>query len=199
MATKAFGIRGDLELNSAGFEAGARRSRQSMKSLTADIQRDVTGIRGSLDSATAALGGFAKGLAAGAIGAAASLGVSRMIQEVKEAETAQLRLQGALKATGFSAGLSAEQIIGFADGIERSTLQTSEAVQGAATVLATFRSISGETFKQTLGLAVDLSEVMQTDLKSSVLQLGKALEDPLKGLSALSRSGVSFKRMVFKR
>ncbi len=44
MATKAFGISGDLSLNSAGFEAGARNARRSMKSLAADIQADTSRI-----------------------------------------------------------------------------------------------------------------------------------------------------------
>ena len=99
-----------------------------MKSLTADIQRDVTGIRGSLDSATAALGGFTRGLVAGAAGAVGLIGIGaaarRMAEEVREAEQAQLRLGAVLKANGNLTGLSAAQIGDFADQMEKSTLTT---------------------------------------------------------------------------
>lgn len=192
MPTRVFGLSGDLTLNSAGFEAGARRSRESMKSLARDIRADTSKLSTEFERVTASAAAFAKGLAGGAIAAAASVGVSRLIAEVKEAEAAQLRLQGVLKATGYSARLSSDQIIDFADDLERKTLLSSEAIQGSAAALATFRSISGPVFTETLGLAADLAETMQGDLKGATLQLGKALEDPVRGLSALRESGVSF-------
>ena len=77
-------------------------------------------------------------------------------------------------------------------GIEASTLATAEGVQDAAAILATFRSIAGETFTRTLGLAQDLAAVFGQDLRSSAVQLGKALEDPVQGITALRRVGVSF-------
>jgi len=59
-------------------------------------------------------------------------------------------------------------------------------------VLATFRSVSGDTFTRALRLAQDLSAVFGQDLRSSATQLGKALEEPVEGISALRRVGVSF-------
>jgi hypothetical protein len=58
--------------------------------------------------------------------------------------------------------------------------------------LATFRSVSGQTFTDTIRLAQDMAAVFGTDITSAALQLGKALEDPERGLSALTRSGISF-------
>ena len=157
MPTRTFGISGDLTLRSAGFEAGARSARQSMKSLTQDIQRDVMGIRGSIDSATAALGGFGKGLLAGAAGAVGITGVTsvitRMIQETREAEDAQAKLAAVLRATGYTAGLTARQLGTFADELEGSTLQSAEAIKDASSVLATFKSVSGETFTDAIRLS----------------------------------------------
>lgn len=62
----------------------------------------------------------------------------------------------------------------------------------AGAVLATFRSIAGDVFRRTLGLAQDLSTVFGQDLRGSATQLGKALEDPIEGITALNRVGVTF-------
>ncbi|MBV5323217.1 hypothetical protein JZU51_00310 [bacterium] len=40
--------------------------------------------------------------------------------------------------------------------------------------------------------ALDLATVLDGDLKGTAIQLGKALNDPVQGLSALRKSGVSF-------
>jgi phage-related minor tail protein len=65
-------------------------------------------------------------------------------------------------------------------------------VQDAASILATFRSVSGETFTRALTLAQDMAAVFGQDLSSAATQLGKALEDPIDGLTALRRVGISF-------
>ena len=38
----------------------------------------------------------------------------------------------------------------------------------------------------------DIAQVMGSDVKSATVQLAKALEDPKRGLTALSRSGITF-------
>ena len=70
------------------------------------------------------------------------------------------------------------------------TLATAEQVQDAAGVMATFRSVTGETFTRAMTLAQDMSAVFGTDLRGSVTQLGKALENPAEGLTALRRIGL---------
>jgi hypothetical protein len=65
-------------------------------------------------------------------------------------------------------------------------------VRDAAGIMLTFKSITGDTFKSALSLAQDLAEVGFGDLKTASTQLGKALEDPIAGLGALKRVGVSF-------
>lgn len=56
----------------------------------------------------------------------------------------------------------------------------------------TFKSISGDAFKTTLVLAQDLAETGFGTVQTATVQLAKALEDPILGLTALKRSGVSF-------
>jgi len=76
--------------------------------------------------------------------------------------------------------------------IGRGTLASVQGARDAAGVLLTFKSITGETFRETLKLTQDLAAVGFGTMKTAALQLGKALEEPEIGLSALRRVGVSF-------
>ncbi|NCA73102.1 MAG: hypothetical protein EOM91_24235, partial [Sphingobacteriia bacterium] len=143
-------------------------------------------------------GGFtALGRAAGAALAAIGFGslAAGLGSVARETETLQrnmLRTEAMIRATGEAAGFTAQQLHDQAAALALSTLQSTEGVMSAQQVLLSFKSVAGETFTRTMELAADMSTVFQQDLKSSVTQLGKALEDPVKGLSALARVGVSF-------
>jgi hypothetical protein len=103
--------------------------------------------------------------------------IGAMMTSAREAERSSKKLDAVLTSTGGAAGVT-----DFED----------DATIGAAGVLATFTQIRGDTFKSAIVAAQDLSAVMGQDLQSSVVQVGKALNDPIKGITALSRVGVSF-------
>jgi hypothetical protein len=171
----------------------ASRALQMLDGAAGEVRGTMEGMTerlGAVGGALSALGPV--GIAAGAALAAVGAGLAAGIQEAAEAERSYRRLEAVLNATGHASGLTGQQITEFAEGIESSTLTTVEAVQEAAAVLATFRSISGETFTRTLALAQDMATVFGGDLGSAAMQLGKALEDPEQGLTALRRVGISF-------
>ncbi|MBL8668051.1 MAG: phage tail length tape measure family protein, partial [Rhodospirillales bacterium] len=171
----------------------ASRALQALDSVSAEVRgglEAMSGRLGAVGSGLARLGPL--GLAAGAALAGLSIVVSRSIEEAAKADQSYRRLEAVLRATGHASGLTADEIASFADGIERSTLATAEGVEDAASILATFRSVSGDTFTRALTLAQDMSAVFGGDLSGAATQLGKALEDPIAGLTALRRVGVSF-------
>lgn len=147
---------------------------------------NMTGQLGPLGSALSAIGPY--GLAAGVALSAVALGLLKGIEAAAEAEQSFMRLEAVLRATGNSSGLTANEIAATAEEIEKATLATAEQVQDAATVLATFRTVAGDTFTRTLTLAQDMSATFGGDLKSNVAALGKALEDPINGLGGLQKS-----------
>ena len=65
-------------------------------------------------------------------------------------------------------------------------------------MLLTFTNIRNEAgagndvFDQSTKILADMSQALGTDMKTSAIQLGKALNDPIQGMSALQRVGVSF-------
>ncbi len=108
---------------------------------------------------------------------------------------AEAKVQQAIESTSGAAKLSFTQLKAFASELQGKTLFGDEDILNNATAqLLTFTNIAGENFKRTQAVALDLSTVLDGDLKSASIQLGKALNDPVKNLSALSRSGIQFSK-----
>lgn len=173
--------------------APASRGLQVLDGTTRELWGRAEGLAsrlGPLGGALRALG--PAGIAAGAGLALVTGALTLGLRDFAEAERQQLRLEAVLKATGQASGLTAQEIKGLADSIEAATFATSEQATEAASVLTTFRSVAGDTFKRALVLAQDLATVFGTGLAGSAAQLGKALEDPIQGITALRRVGVSF-------
>ena len=170
-----------LGLNAAPFASGLAAANNRLNSFSAGVTRSLGAIRGAL--------GVLAPIGAG-IGAA--LGFGAMVNGARDAAAQQHKLEAVLKATGGAAGLTAGEISTMADSLASMTNFEDDATIGAAGVLATFKEIKGDTFKSAIGAAQDLSAVMGQDLQSSVVQIGKALNDPTKGFAALRRVGVSF-------
>ena len=103
------------------------------------------------------------------------------------AQTAQ-----AIKSTGDASGLSAGQIGDMATSLSKVTPFSEDAIQSGQNLLLTFTGIGKQAFPLATKAMVDLSQAMGQDMKSSAIQLGKALNDPLTGMSALQRVGVTF-------
>lgn len=115
-----------------------------------------------------------------------------LVDNAAEAELAFSKLDSAIEATGHAAGFTSDTLAEFADHLEGITNFSSEASQEAMAVIATFKEIKGDNFLAATKAAQDMSTVLGGDLSGAAMQLGKALNDPIKGLTALSRSGVSF-------
>jgi len=137
------------------------------------------------------------GLAAGAaIGVAGIVGLTKVMSDAVELakvqEEAEAKLGAVLQTTGEAAGYNLQQMKDMAGAMQSVTTVGDETIIAGQAILATFKNIRGEGFEKATMAALDMSTVMGTDLKSSMTQVGKALNDPIKGLSALSRVGVSF-------
>lgn len=102
------------------------------------------------------------------------------------------KLESVLKSTGGAAGLTSKELQEYASELQKATTFGDEITLEAMARLASFKSISGDIFKGTIAAAQDLATVLGTDLNSSIMQVGKALEMPELGMTMLRRSGVSF-------
>ena len=103
------------------------------------------------------------------------------------------QVEAGIKSTGMAAGFTSEQLQKMASELQGKTLFGDEVIlKDATSQLLTFTNIAGEQFERTQLAALNLATRLDGDLKSASIQLGKALNDPVANLSALSRSGIQF-------
>ena len=175
---------------------GNKKLQESMRNLSgsiAAVQGPLGPVAGRITSIGAIMGRVSiAGLALTAGLVAVGAAFVKLIRAGANFESQQLKIQALLKATGSAAGQTGVDIENMAVAIGRGTLASVQGARDAAGVLLTFKTISGEAFGRTLELTQDLAAVGFGSMKTAALQLGKALEDPETGLSALRRVGVSF-------
>jgi hypothetical protein len=128
--------------------------------------------------------------AAGAIAATKFLYDS--VQAAAEAQKVQAQLNAVLESTGGIAGITAEEVNALADSLSRVTPFEDEMILSGQNMLLTFTNIGENVFPQATETILDMSQALGQDLKSSAIQLGKALQDPIEGVTALRRVGVNF-------
>lgn len=162
--------------------AAFRRDMQSVRSTVSNVEKGMNSMKTAVASTVA---GYAT------LGAAVQV-VKAIARETIAAQQSNAKLEATIKATGHAAGVTADELKGLADRMEGSTLFDDNEIKNAMSVLLTFKSVSRDVFQDTIKLAADLSAQGFGELQSTATQLGKALEDPTKGITALTRVGVTF-------
>lgn len=113
-------------------------------------------------------------------------------KEFADWERRNLRSVAVLQATGNAVGRTKKELNDLATAVEKSSLFDGADAQDAIATLLTFRTVARSTFDEAIVLSADLAEVFGGSLAQNATRLGKALEDPIQGISALRRVGVSF-------
>lgn len=159
---------------------------------TKKLASEMSGVGDKMGGLTKGLVGV--GLAAGAALAGVGLAVGKVLADsfkaVAEVERLNAQTSAALTSTGSAAGRTLDQITGLADSLEKLTGVEAETVQSGQNVLLTFTKIQGTTFDEATKSALDMSVALGKDMASSATLVGKALNDPIAGIGALSKVGV---------
>jgi cation transport regulator ChaC len=171
----------NLLANTTGFSNGLKKGAGEAKAF----ESRMTAMRNTISGVAGALGVVGGTVAAGAF-------LKSAIAEAMEGQKEMAQLAAVIKSTGGAAGFSVQQIDDFANALQETTTFSDGATKSAASLLMTFTNISGSVFTDAIKSAQDMSTAMGSDLNTSIIQLGKALNDPIKGVSALSKVGVSF-------
>lgn len=132
--------------------------------------------------------GVAAGLATAAVGLGALMATS--IKAAAESEKVVAQTNAVLASTGGAAGRTADQIGDLATGLSRLSGVDDEVIQSGSNILATFTQIKGVNFDAATSSALNMSVALGKDMASSATLVGKALNDPVKGIGALSKVGV---------
>jgi phage-related protein len=182
----AFDIRGELLLNMANWQKNLNKASKQTEKFGKNVKTVANGVKGAVVGLGAAvLTGF----------------VGEWIDAAEKARQADQRLEQVAKTMNLFGG-DLPGVTGkmkeFAETLEVSTGFQAEQVKQVQSTLLTFKQIgrtagvTGGIFDRTTEAALDLAAAGFGSVESNAKQLGKALENPLKGLSSLTRAGVTF-------
>ncbi|MFW2374094.1 MAG: phage tail length tape measure family protein, partial [Gammaproteobacteria bacterium] len=115
-----------------------------------------------------------------------------IIEKTKEQEAAIAQVEARLKSTGGASQKTSEELQEMASSLQKVTTFGDEAILSMQSMLLTFTNIKGDNFDEATKSILDMSVALKIDLKSASIQVGKALNDPIKGVTALTKSGVQF-------
>ena len=175
----------DLIARIGGFTA-------PMEQAEREAKKRAKGIKDAADDASSAWSNLGK-VAAGAFAGISVAGVfTRVIQETISAQQEQAQLAAVLKSTGEAAGYSQDELNNMADAMERSSTISAGEINQAQTTLLAFTGIVGQEFPRALQAAVDMASRTGMSVVSAAETIGRALDIPSKGLSALSKQGFRF-------
>jgi hypothetical protein len=164
------------------------------------LERDLKGVSSASNSSGVGFGKLVGAIGLGNIAAnVASSAFNTLgdflkgtITAAEEAEAGQAQLAAVLQSTGMAAGVTSQMANELAGKMADLTTYTDDEVLSAENLMLTFTNIGKNVFPGAVQAALDVSTAMGQDLKSSVVQLGKALNNPKDGMTALTRIGVTF-------
>jgi hypothetical protein len=179
------------------------------RKLEVQITGDASGagrafgsVRNDADSTQSHMSRWATGIA-GAIGIGFATDTiidwgSTLISAAEESAQVTAQTTAVIKSMGAESWVSAKGIAELAEQISLKTGLDDEMIQSGENVLLTFGNVrnavgeGNDIFDRATKAATDLSVAWGQDLQSSMVQIGKALNDPIAGLTALGRVGVQF-------
>jgi hypothetical protein len=139
-----------------------------------------------------AFGGLGVGLGFAALGNT----LKTAVVGFEKAQIASKKLDTVLTSMGF--GDASKRVDAYAESLQNQVYVDADVIKSAQTKLATFSEltksvgVAGGAFDRATVASLDLAAVFGGDASSQAVALGKALQDPIKGITALSRQGVTF-------
>lgn len=156
---------------------------------------DAAGVKDS-EKAFKKLKQAAKNLGAGIV---AAFGTQQLIafgresvNLAREQALAEAQLEQVIVSTGNAAGVTADEMREMASRLQDVTNFSDGAIISAEALLLTFTNIGGDVLPTATQTVLDMAEALDGGLKEASIQLGKALQDPITGVGALSEVGVNF-------
>jgi hypothetical protein len=140
-------------------------------------------IKKAMLPATAALGAFGGFMINAAKGA-------------EEARQANQRLGNVLDSMGFES--ATDRVASYAESLEKTIAVDADVIKATQTKLATFSNLTktvnkaGGAFDRATVAALDMAAAGFGTAEGNAVQLGKALQNPIKGITALAKSGIDF-------
>lgn len=177
---------------------------ESLPDLEAKLRLDTASLDQAVGHASKVgsfIGSAFGNLAADAIGSglnAVTSFVGGAISAAQESAKIGKATDAIILATGGAAQVSSEHVSDLATSLSMATGVDDELIQSGENMVLTFKNIQNQgdgvnaIFDRTNSAALDLSAAGFGSVESASVMLGKALNDPAQGLTALGRAGVTF-------
>ena len=175
------------------FSGTADKANKKLGGLEGNLQRGTRQM-GIFGQATATALGIGLSRAVGAGVRTISGAITGGVAALNELESVTVATNTVIDSTKGIAGQTAQGIRDLSE--EYETLNANmddKVIQSGANMLLTFTNIREKAFEPALEAALNMNEAMgggPEGLQSTIIQVGKALNDPIKGVTALRRVGV---------
>jgi hypothetical protein len=140
-------------------------------------------------------GGFLAANIIGGIATQVTSFASDSIAAARDTQQLMASTQQTIDTMGNAAGRSAQQVADLATSLSDAagkSLFGDDQVQQSENLLLTFGEIKGAVFDSATALSVDLAAALGGAPKDQAMMLGKALNDPIHGMTALGKAGLTF-------
>ena len=181
-----------IEASTASLRREMAAADKTVAATTSSIDRQLARVDKAFDGLGKSANNLGRSVAGAFAGIAAGLSVKAVIDATVKQENAIRQLEARIKSTGGVAGYTSKELQDFASSLQKVTTYGDEAVIEMQSLLLTFTNVRGPVMKGATEAILNVATAMGTDLKSAALQVGKALNDPAKGVNALARSGIQF-------
>jgi len=115
-----------------------------------------------------------------------------MVRAGEDAQNAQLKVAGMIRATGDASGITARQVDAMATSLSKTSLFSKPQIEQAAASLMIFRDVQGDVFQRAMQISADLASNRGGSIEDWAFKLGRALEDPEHGMRMLRLAGITF-------
>jgi lambda family phage tail tape measure protein len=176
----------DLLMKTGSFETDAQRASRAAQKNFKEIEKQA---QAAAQGVTSAFSGLLTGALFG-VGLGSTFG--KFIQETKNAQNEQAQLAAVVKSTGAAVGYSVDQLNKMATALSNSSAFSEGDINQAQTRLLSYTGIVGEEFPRAMQAVIDMSARMGVSVEQSAETIGKALDVPSQGLTALSKQGFRF-------
>jgi len=184
----------------AGRQIEATRATRGASKATDSYNDRMTKNGRNVNALTGAFGRFGKKMSqmrsqllivAFAVGIVTKT-IQGLINSYKEFGQVTGRIDAVVKSTGAAAGKTTSQLIEMSNQFQETFAVANTSILEVTSRILTFTNIVGDSIERVTETALNLSAVFGTDLNQATIQVAKAINDPIKGYTALRRVGISF-------
>lgn len=178
-----------------------KKMASGVKSFSQSISNDMARARANVTKLKSSFGAIASYLSVASVVAFGN----KSINLWGEQAAAIANVEAGIKSTNNLLGISSRELQSMAGALQKNSIFGDELIlQNVTAQMQTFTNVSKDNFARVQQAAVDVTSKLKgvkatgEDLRSTSIMLGKALNDPAQGMSALRRVGISFSEQTTK-